>query len=484
VATRDPPGANLCTSGDPALQPETVNPPHYYWNWTCTSASGATASCQSNVIVDGECAPYPNPISTAPNPECNVGTGSAVTEGPAPNTNWNWTCSGYNGGQTPTCSAPGLCAGTPPSGGTLGPFPGCAPTCPAGLTLVGNSCVCPAAPSVNWGQAQTSGSCTAALDQASPGGRDSLTSTAQGFNGTELATCTTSGWQFTGQTCSAVATNTCGTEAPSAVPPWTTSDWNTMCSGGGLYLGGPIQIPSASNGWTWQWTCYSELLNLGSANNCSSPGITCASTTETYGRCSSPIAELAAGEFETSANTVPNYAGQITATCGSSGTWSYSNSSCTRGCTATSNSYQNCNFNVPALQNGQTETPQTTTPNYTGQETATCNDGTFSYSNQSCTGGCPNGSFWNGASCVSGCTNPLTNQSVTFGSEYIISEPSRCSVTANGTIICAENHLECVFDTSVNQAGWTSIGCTGPGCGTGDSLDPIPSPYECSGCLQ
>jgi uncharacterized repeat protein (TIGR03803 family) len=94
-----PPTSNFCSAGKASAI--TGKGP---WNWTCEgSKNGITASCSASLDVNGVCGSadgksYPTAPTTM---LCHAGTPSSVTN----NGQWDWTCSGSNGGATANCSA-------------------------------------------------------------------------------------------------------------------------------------------------------------------------------------------------------------------------------------------------------------------------------------------------------------------------------------------------------------------------------------------
>jgi hypothetical protein len=103
VAAHMAPSANLCSAGKSSAVGGTGP-----WSWSCTGANGGgTASCAAPLAqqaVSGSCGSANGfPASTAPVSNlCNAGVSSTVTgKGP-----WAWSCTGSNGGNTASCSAP------------------------------------------------------------------------------------------------------------------------------------------------------------------------------------------------------------------------------------------------------------------------------------------------------------------------------------------------------------------------------------------
>jgi len=75
------------------------------WNWTCSGSNGGTnASCSANItVINGTCgSSNGQTFTSAPTTNlCSAGATSVVS-GSGP---WSWTCSGSGGGSTASCSA-------------------------------------------------------------------------------------------------------------------------------------------------------------------------------------------------------------------------------------------------------------------------------------------------------------------------------------------------------------------------------------------
>ena len=100
------PTTNLCSVGTATAV--TVNPFSGQWNWSCTGLNGgSTANCSAirtgSAPVNGVCGlSNGQTFATAPTTNlCSSGTATAVS-GSGP---WTWSCTGLNGGTTANCSA-------------------------------------------------------------------------------------------------------------------------------------------------------------------------------------------------------------------------------------------------------------------------------------------------------------------------------------------------------------------------------------------
>ena len=150
----------------------------------------------------------------------------------------------------------------------------------------------------------------------------------------------------------------------------------------------------------------------------------------------------------------------------------------------------NCSGSLAVGSVGDVVSVSNTVTGYTGQETATCQqNGVWAYSNQSCTAGsCPDGQYWNGTTCLSGCAWYGSGVSM-FGyhcktgtlSKFGTVCPQltdKCGPLPGGGMWCTVQLDECVFSTTGNGPGWSDIGCVG---GAGCSGPSIINPPVCSG---
>lgn len=103
VAVASAPSANLCFAGTASAVKGGSGSP---WSWTCTGwEGGATASCSAPapLPVNGVCGRADSVAASAKPTSglCSVGSASAVS-GSGP---WKWSCNGSDGGSTASCSA-------------------------------------------------------------------------------------------------------------------------------------------------------------------------------------------------------------------------------------------------------------------------------------------------------------------------------------------------------------------------------------------
>jgi hypothetical protein len=117
---------------------------------------------------------------------------------------------------------------------------------------------------------------------------------------------------------------------------------------------------------------------------------------------------------------------------------SYAYSSCTPGCTVAWPSWlTNCSGSLSASVSGTVATVANTAAYHTGSETASCNAGTWSYSNQSCAStdcSSPCGTIHSGGTCTA-----YAASSVAYGSSCS-SETRTCS---NGTLSGSYGYSSC-----------------------------------------
>jgi hypothetical protein len=119
----------------------------------------------------------------------------------------------------------------------------------------------------------------------------------------------------------------------------------------------------------------------------SASAASCSAQTLSQGYCSFPFPATSSGSTPLVASTATGYTGTSSATC-TNGTWGSLASTTTclpAACAATIATSGSCSYPIPAINSGQSSTVATTTANYTGSDTATCNAGALSFSNPSCT---------------------------------------------------------------------------------------------------
>jgi len=173
VGSLTPPAVDsLCSNGTPS----SVSSNAYTWLWSCSGVNGGdAASCSAPIgqpSSDGVCGAA-NGIATTVSPAagslCSTGTPSSVTS----NANtWLWSCSGVNGGDATSCSAP--TSQTSSNDGICGPTDGTAiPNAPnVGLCASGSASTVTGVGPWNWtcgGSGGTIASCKAYLCGACTG---------------------------------------------------------------------------------------------------------------------------------------------------------------------------------------------------------------------------------------------------------------------------------------------------------------------------
>ena len=254
------PSTNLCVAG--TVTPITTNPTTY--TWSCNgSGGGSNASCTANRRVNAVCG-VANTVPTATSPSsglCSTGSAGAVTNPP---NQWNWTCSGINGGTNASCSAPRIIHGTcgpsngsnvyvaPTSGlcttGTATTVSGAGPfnwncnginggtnaSCSANLSVNG---ACGPAHGTFSATAPTSGLCSAGSDTGVTG-TGPFTWNCSGLNGGTSIACSSNaivqgscGPANNTPSATAPATGLCATGTATAVTG--TGPWNWSCTGSG-----------------------------------------------------------------------------------------------------------------------------------------------------------------------------------------------------------------------------------------------------------
>ncbi len=152
----------------------------------------------------------------------------------------------------------------------------------------------------------------------------------------------------------------------------------------------------------------------------------CVATTRTFGVCSFDLPAVSSGAAPSVATTTPGYNGTGQATC-TAGDWGSLSATCApSGCGGTSSTYGSCSFTIPSLSSGQATIVSTTTPSYSGSETASCVNGSLAFSGQSCSFvppsvPCAAGNLAWGAGCSaavgstsSGTSATITNSAASF----------------------------------------------------------------------
>jgi hypothetical protein len=108
MAVASAPTTSLCNSGNPSLVASGLNS----FTWTCSGLNGGSSpSCAAPKVIAGACGPaHTVSVALAPNTGlCSAGNASIVTAGA---TSFSWICNGVNGGANLICAAPKLVVGS------------------------------------------------------------------------------------------------------------------------------------------------------------------------------------------------------------------------------------------------------------------------------------------------------------------------------------------------------------------------------------
>ncbi len=112
--------------------------------------------------------------------------------------------------------------------------------------------------------------------------------------------------------------------------------WGSACYAyvSSLANGGNTPVTNAASGYTGSGTAYCTTGSLSASGSCSA--LQCSAGTATWGAgCSAPVGALNYGANTGVTNTATGYTGSATVTC-NNGSYSYSNTSCTATCGGTS----------------------------------------------------------------------------------------------------------------------------------------------------
>ena len=230
----------------------------------------------------------------------------------------------------------------------------------------------------------------------------------QGCNG-----CEASGWcpaKTNGQTC--ISYDTCSSTSKTSTcvdwvwspTPYGYSSANQGCNGCSAttytYWSCSYSIPALTNWWSqtvntstngYNWSVKVSCSNwsLSYSNKSCSEAIPswCSATTYTYGNCSYSIPALSHWWSQAVNTSTNGYNWSVKASC-SNWSLSYSDKSCSAvtpsWCSATTYTYGNCSYSIPALANWWSQTVDTSTDGYNWSVKATCSNWSLSYSNKSC----------------------------------------------------------------------------------------------------
>ena len=227
--------SDLCSKGSPSV----VNTNTNGWTWNCFDNSGEYAVlCSATTLAptktNGVCGSA-NGESYGSKPNfnlCSVGTASSVNES---SSSWTWTCAGFNGGVTASCSAIKLVS----TNGSCG-------SAATGQTIKPTSNLCSTGtPSTVSGSGPWTWTCT-------------------GTNGGTIATCSAAKVTVANGTCSSTHNGQSFTSLTSS---------NNLCS-----VGTVANFATTNNGWTW--TCSG--VSGGTTASCAATKVTA-----TNGACSS-----------------------------------------------------------------------------------------------------------------------------------------------------------------------------------------------------
>lgn len=424
--------------------------------WSYSGGSCAPTNCTATTRNSGACS-FNVPATTTGTSVPGALTGPAGYTGTstATCTNASWSFSGE------TCVAPpascaattrgvGACSfsiaarasGQSVLGSLTGPagyVGGTTASCNNGTwSYSAESCVAP--PASCSGVVKNWGSCNYSFPALASGSTVTSPNFTAGFTGTLDGTCTNGSWSYSYPSCNAIPPANCSgtTRGVGAC------SFNIAGTVSGSSVAGSLTGPAGYTGGTTA-SCSNGSWSYSGESCVAPPPASCAATTRGVGACSFNIAARASGASAAGVLTGPaGYSGGTTGTC-NNGSWSYSGESCVApvGCSATTHGFLGCSFNIPAAGNGGFVAGTLTGPaGYGGSSFGTCNNGTWSYSGEACTppASCSGGN-WN----IGSCTYPL---------------PPRTSGTSTGSIATSSASYNGAMSATCNNGSWTGISST------------------------
>lgn len=301
-----------------------------------------------------------------------------------PNSSWPGNESASNcPADCPAVCGDGACTHSERSGLDGDPLPVCVQDCgyqacngnvTLNWTVSGATCAAQTPAGVGHGQ-----SATLVKDSGSP-------------RGSAVFSCSQGRWSATpqsGATCQAVVEGTCnGAYNGATVSP------GTITSSSGCSSGTFNWLDSNAVDGTYNWTC-SGAGGGGTAtcqanrqiNNCSSGGTTW------NGSCRGNYGSLTHGGSTSVTNQAAGFTGSATVTC-NDGSVSTTNTSCApvpSSCNAGTAAWGSCSAPYSGLGHGNSTSVTNQTSGYAGTATVTCNNGSVSLTNTSCTANSVNG---------------------------------------------------------------------------------------------
>lgn len=403
----------------------------YIFSWTSSYATSITWSCAGANPSSGSLAASGSQALSTP----NIGTTSCQVEATGPGGSSGVRTFNFYTDTRPGCPNTSYSAGActydilARPDGASGSFGNMTPgysgsisaSCSLGSWTFGASTCAPIPPANCSPQSLSASGCSFSFGSVVNGGSSTVGTTTPGYSGTASASCSNGALTLTGSSCAPVPPADCGAQV--------LSSGACSFSFGSVANGASSTVTNSVAGYTGTATasCSSGVLSFAAAPTCAAAAPSdCASTTRTSGSCSFTFGSISNGSSSTVSTSTPGYTGSATATC-SSGAITLNGASCSpvavppANCSPSNTSSGACSYSVGALVSGDSQSVATSTPNYIGSATASCNNGTVSWSGASCTfnfaascsGGqtwngtacaCPGGTVWNGASCVNSIT--------------------------------------------------------------------------------
>jgi hypothetical protein len=335
-----PSGTNLCVDGAVATPASFSSAPY---SWTC-SMGDISNSCAA--LTNGVCnalttsSKHPSGSVFSSAQKCEVGVASAASPQEGGDGPWNWTCNGYNGGSSPTCTALMLNSPVGKWCQTLTSEPQCASPiisdtskecaigdigwvsrCPGLLesdryTCIDSKDTCPAPPpppskcrvqDVVWEDAGNR--CSANISETSRGSTVMVQDSTAPLTGAAAFTCGTDGaWQGPNQnpapTCKVSETCNCSGDV------YANADCSGTVNRGSAFESRACQSGCDGNGTYW---------------TCPAPPPSCPSQTVNWtvssASCSATLPLTEANTDATATDSTPSSTGTAVFTCSAGGSW-------------------------------------------------------------------------------------------------------------------------------------------------------------------
>lgn len=224
---------------------------------------------------------------------------------------------------------------------------------------------------------------------------------------------------------------------------------------------------------TSSWTCNSGtgVWTLQAGSSCSTVSANCSPVQQLWSNCrATPGGTINHGNSAGLTNDVAGYTGNVTVTC-NNGTLSMSNPSCSLApssdCSGTVTWGGNCSATVGSLANGASTGVTNSAIGYTGSGTASCNSGTLSATG-TCNANCNAGSVtW-----LTTCSGSATSMNHGGAAQSVTNTAAGYSGSAS--VSCNNGVFQTATETCTSTCSATSIsGYRSPRVWVGDAITPV-----------